>query len=298
MQIKTEVKFSPVYELINSLDFFLKTLYKKSDLEKKWIQSVKQQLSPSLFKELFLEENLNNLTLFKALLFCQDDSFDDTEELVNWFKQLDKKWLESFLKDSIEACKEVPQSFYNFHKILTNWDSEYFKNVDRDIFASLNKEASYVNKELEISNDIDVIENVTNGIRLTEFEELKRVILVPQYHGHSINLYSQFRTLHIYCFPSRIIQDPDEHITQSMKALSDKNRLKILRYIWCQERTFNDILNFTKLARSTVHYHLVLLRSAGLIRILTSPVQSDRFIVRKEGLEKNHFYLLEYLSKS
>jgi DNA-binding transcriptional ArsR family regulator len=149
-------------------------------------------------------------------------------------------------------------------------------------------------------NSLDIIERLTNGIRLIEYSNLEQVILIPQYHGIPINLISKFPKIHLYCYSSfykneASLGEPNQLITLSMKALSDKNRLKILRFIVEKERTFTDIQKYMNLARSTVHYHLVMLRSAGLITILSSPEDSDRFQFRPTGLENVHGKLIDYL---
>jgi len=51
-------------------------------------------------------------------------------------------------------------------------------------------------------------------------------------------------------------------------ALSDESRLRILRFLASGSRDFTEIVRFSGLAKSTVHHHLVILRAAGLVRVL------------------------------
>lgn len=295
--IKLEIAFCPALELLNSLDVFLKNQFKKSDFSKSWVKSVTNDLSPELFKALSSEENMNNLSLLKLLTATNVKQINNLTDFFVWLEKLecDKESVSEFVTRQFGI--KVHPTFWNFTCTVRDWHKQYFANVEQHILTQLEDNVIADRGLLVTEEKLNIIEKLTNGIRLVGYSNLEKVILIPQHHGFPINLISKYPNTHIYCYPSfcKNSDEPDQLITLSMKAMSDNNRLKILRFIMEQERTFTDIQKYTNLARSTVHYHIVMLRSAGLIKILSSPEDIDKFQFRSIGLESVQEKLQEYL---
>jgi DNA-binding transcriptional ArsR family regulator len=79
------------------------------------------------------------------------------------------------------------------------------------------------------------------------------------------------------------------------KSLADENRLRILRFLVAGGKSFTEIVQYIGLAKSTVHYHMVSLRSAGLVRVHLSTESGERYSLRKGAFDKLRDHLTNYL---
>ena len=50
--------------------------------------------------------------------------------------------------------------------------------------------------------------------------------------------------------------------------MSDESRLRILRFLAREPRTFTTLVELTGLSKSTVNHHMMTLRAAGLVRVI------------------------------
>ena len=62
-------------------------------------------------------------------------------------------------------------------------------------------------------------------------------------------------------------EDPPARLVTLYKALADPQRLRILRLLGSGPVALQQIADHLGLVKSTAHHHLVILRSAGLVRI-------------------------------
>ena len=123
---------------------------------------------------------------------------------------------------------------------------------------------------------------------------------MPQYHSRPYNLSNHYPGLSITHYPvDALVTDPEvpaPPLLRLTRGLADENRLRILRLLAKGPLTFTEIVAELPLAKSTVHYHLVLLRAAGLIRLNVQGTHSD-YSLRTSALrqldELLHVYLKE-----
>ncbi|MNW57343.1 HTH-type transcriptional regulator CmtR [compost metagenome] len=116
---------------------------------------------------------------------------------------------------------------------------------------------------------MELYEQATGGMRLYPNDVLKRIVLVPQYHSRplvSSNIYDEIMFTH---YPCDLIAPDQGHPAPALlrltRALSDETRLRILRLLSQKQMTFTEIVREIGLSKSTIHYHLIALRAAGLI---------------------------------
>jgi DNA-binding transcriptional ArsR family regulator len=67
------------------------------------------------------------------------------------------------------------------------------------------------------------------------------------------------------------------------RALSDETRLFILRLLTGKQLNFTEIVKEVGLSKSTIHYHLISLRAAGLVIVHTTG-KSASYSLRLEAL--------------
>lgn len=119
------------------------------------------------------------------------------------------------------------------------------------------------------------IERLTGGYTLGSDLELRKITLAPSAFIHpfmAARLDEQAaEALILYGVPSDIFAGYDPvpmqgELVSALKAMSDPNRLTILRMLSREALYTTELVQRLRLAQTTVHHHLAQLRTAGLIR--------------------------------
>ncbi len=76
------------------------------------------------------------------------------------------------------------------------------------------------------------------------------------------------------------------------KALADERRLRILRKLSGGSYTLQEIADDLGAAKTTIHHHLILMRSAGLVRMRMS---DKRYSLRQDAFDHLEDLLKGYL---
>jgi DNA-binding transcriptional ArsR family regulator len=121
---------------------------------------------------------------------------------------------------------------------------------------------------------LDLLEELSQGVRLEEGFETPELVLAPSYWGTPLIIYGRAtkdRTIILFgarpreasLVPGEVVPDA---LLRTLKALSDPTRLRILRYISEEPLTPSQLSNRLRLRSSTVVHHLDLLRLATLVQ--------------------------------
>jgi hypothetical protein len=261
--------FAPAYELITSFYAYThKKFVKYLDLGLDWRQRVKDGLSPSFASEL---ENENLEVLHRInLLIWQCPGNRTPENFLNWlanqppgdlYERL-APWLD-FVPGNLGELRD------RLVYLLTQWNEQYFHTFPHSILDELNKDLHAKRIATKKIPAVDLIEKATNGVRIEPSPELKQVFLVPQYHSAPSSVVDHFSGITFCLYPIESAaesQGVPSMLLHKTKALADENRLRILRFLAAKPRTFSEVQQHIKLAKSTIHHHLGILRRAGLAR--------------------------------
>jgi len=295
MTYSVELRFHPIYELLNSLHVYIHaSFYKKVDLGAKWRKATMKKLSTELAEALESEqiEHLSYLNYLNDYLFSLKLGNAPLEQLLQELSKLEEEEVINYFLNQLHVSEEkLKPHIGTFHQslhLVKRWNEEYFQQIAPSILPSLEMDFKQKSELLRKEAPSDFVEKVTNGLLLRGFSEVKKVILYPVYHASPIITFAHFPQVHYYGYPVDLIPSSEEPSPSLMRrgvALTDKNRLQILRYLVNNERSFTDIVKYIGLAKSTVHHHLISLRAAGLVQVIVTPHSSDRFRLREEGLE-------------
>jgi DNA-binding transcriptional ArsR family regulator len=127
-----------------------------------------------------------------------------------------------------------------------------------------------------------VIEAVTNGLDYRIQPGVSRLILVPSVVLRPWAVIDSYQDLLLVAFPvaeEYVTADadaPPPWVVRAFKALADDKRLRILRRLAEAPSTLDDLAEVLDLTKSTVHHHVGLLRSAGLVRVVVDPVRQTK----------------------
>jgi DNA-binding transcriptional ArsR family regulator len=302
MNYEVKIDFCEAYELFSSFNAYTnKKSHKVLELGGSWVKNVREKLHPKFGEEL---KKLKSLDVwFDLLLLDCPANKRSTVDFLYWMDALSVgelyESMSRWVPEGSEAFHDLEDWRNRMVHLFSLWNEDYFQHMDLSILTDLKKDAQEKQQLVEKYSPIDVVEEVTNGLRIESMEGLKKVILVPQYHFRPLNLISKYRGLHIYYYPADTqsveVDTPSHSLMRLTKSLADENRLRILRFLIAGDKSFTEIVQFIGLAKSTVHYHMVSLRSSGLVRVRLSTESGERYSLRQGALDKLRDHLAEYL---
>lgn len=144
-----------------------------------------------------------------------------------------------------------------------------------------------------------LIEIATNGLEYRPERWAKRVLLIPQLSWRPWNVLLDHQDVSIICYPvadESLGMDRDEppaSLVRFHQALGDDKRLRILKRLAEGSATLQELAAVANLAKSSAHHHLVLLRSAGLVRTTTE--EQGRYTLRRDQITNMSAQLEQFL---
>lgn len=301
-----EVVWHPCFELIVSLLAYIsKPLHKVIDLGASWRSAVRQGLPDPLERQLQELKRSGDIefAVGVAQYAARDYSQQSTagfaggatiEDFLIWYAQLDVGQLYSLAASHAQLGGTVPANLVDIHgqsvAMLRGWHEHYFSSIDPAILTGLAKEAEVRRlRLLEVPPDA-AIEEASGGALVTPSPAIERLALIPQHHACPWNVYSMVGRVVLQFYPADVLPvepgEPPRRLIRLARALDDPNRLRMLHYLAGGPRLFGEIAAQVPLTKPTVHYHLVLLRAAGLVRVetdLTRPF-TDKYALRQAAL--------------
>ncbi len=272
---RVEVDWAPAYELLMSLKAYTSTADRKIlELGAAWVKEVRERLSPGLAAGLAAHGSRDKLW-WLDLLIRQAPPPRDAAAFLGWlatlsggemYERLAPQAAENWaLPESLSAARDHALS------ILKQWDDEYFRHVDAAILDGLAAEAARTGALIETMEPLALVEQATNGIYFVPEPRPDVVLLIPQYHYRPWNVFSIYRTVRAIQYPVDAVPPATGEIPPGLlrltRALADDSRLRMLRFLAAGPQSFSSVVQFSGLAKSTVHHHLVVLRAAGLVRV-------------------------------
>jgi DNA-binding transcriptional ArsR family regulator len=165
---------------------------------------------------------------------------------------------------------------------LRRFRSEVFAQYEEEFGQTVSRAAAASRAFIRGADPERVIEEVTNGAEYRIQPGVARLVLVPSVVLRPWAIIDQYRhTLFVaYGVADEFIDaDPDappSWLVKMHKALGDDRRLRILRRLSEGGASLDDLTEMLGLTKSTVHHHLGLLRSAGLVRVKLDPMAGTK----------------------
>lgn len=306
--MRVEVQWSPACELLTSLRaYVVRPDIKLLQLGRDWRAAVQGQLSNALERRLEQSDIAEHLGWFELLVWhCPDQT--DSGVFVRWLSGLSTgDLLGLFLPhtgpDELASVKRLLEEWDPSVDLLTSWEEAYFRSISSDILSGLDHAAAAAREIVAGAEPRALVEAYTNGLFLEPGETPDTVVIGPQYHCVPLNVVDAFAGLMIIRYPVDPIvpQDdaPPPHILRLTRALSDENRMRILLIL-----AQHDPMNLTQVAEqvglaiSTAHHHLVVLRTAGLVRIHHRVRSASTYSLRRTPIETLGTEVDAYLTRS
>ena len=151
--------------------------------------------------------------------------------------------------------------------LLELWDREIFAEMgpplEGDLEASWHA-ATRLSRQLPVDR---LIVKVTRGVEYRREPWVHTIVLLPSVLNRPwVDIRELDGTTYIIYPASPNASTPDTELVEVYKALGDETRLRILRLLSSGVTSLSDLAEKLGLAKSTVHGHMVILRTAGLTR--------------------------------
>jgi DNA-binding transcriptional ArsR family regulator len=144
-----------------------------------------------------------------------------------------------------------------------------------------------------------LITQVTNGIVYSGEPGIGRVLLVPQITARPWAIFAEHDDTKIVCYAVSEEEvtggAPPEPLVAAYKALGDETRLRILRRLADGPATLHELTDLLGLAKSTVHGHMLVLRTGGLVTADISE-KAKGYALRTDGIAESAALLEGFLT--
>lgn len=194
--------------------------------------------------------------------------------------------------------KEIKEALI---KLLWSWYEHVFQSQEAYIYPMLERDIE-AKRKLQATNSAEkLVELATNGLVYEPEAGVRKIVLIPTYLSRPWNETSSHQDVKLLIYPiadESVMADrsiPPVQLVRLYQALADERRLRILKLLKTRSYSLQEISDEFGVAKSTMHHHLGLLRTAGLVRIRSNEKQ---YSLRPELLSRVSTLLEDFLNGS
>jgi DNA-binding transcriptional ArsR family regulator len=155
-------------------------------------------------------------------------------------------------------------------EVVDRWNREVFIPMG-DRAEALAADVTAKTKIVRRMSAHQLVDFVTGGITYEGEAGIDRVLLIPSIVTRPWITISDWESTKIICYRAgrggATAGEPERDLVLMYRALGDDTRLRLLRELALGDRRLADLVQSLGLSKSTLHGHLAVLRSAGLIRL-------------------------------
>ncbi|MGH2401729.1 MAG: ArsR/SmtB family transcription factor [Candidatus Limnocylindria bacterium] len=202
----------------------------------------------------------------------------------------------NFLRGILDADGETLKA--ELIEILDLWAERVFKPESLTIMPIIERDAE---AKRDLMRDLPLdqfVTTATNGVEFAPRPGIDRVVMIPSFMNRPLVSYLEFGDALLIVYPvadesiSADSDTPPLRLVRLSKALGDEKRLRILRALADGEKSLMELAETFGLAKTTMHHHMIILRSAGLVSV---GVGSKRYRLRHETVPDVGALLSGYL---
>ena len=157
--------------------------------------------------------------------------------------------------------------------VLDLWADRVWKPESVTVMPILERDAD-AKRELQGSLEIeDFVRTATNGVEFAPRPGVERLVMVPSFFQRPVVSYVEYGEVLMIVYPvadesiSADTDTPPLRLVRLSKALGDEKRLRVLRALADGERSLVELAEMFGVAKTTMHHHMIILRSAGLVSV-------------------------------
>jgi DNA-binding transcriptional ArsR family regulator len=225
-----------------------------------------------------------------------DTAAQDLFTQVDWSRYCDcQRVLRQIFALDVETMKTLMLD------TMRRWYDEVFREHESQVMPILLRDIEAKRALMQTVSPERFIELAANGYEYMPEPHVREIFLIPGFLNRPYIFISEYLHVKILCYPvadENLANDPDAppaQLVRLYKALGDERRLRILRMLAQRSLTLQEVADEFGVAKTTIHHHCVLLRSAGLISLRTS---DSRYHLRNNMVPEVSRLLETYLKRS
>lgn len=186
-------------------------------------------------------------------------------------------------------------------RLLWGWYEQVFRAQEAQIRPILERDVE-AKRNLQMAHTPEkFVELATNGLVYGPETGVRKVVLVPSFLGRPWNETPTHQDVKLVIYPvadDSVTPDrtvPPAQLVRLYQALADERRLRVLKLLKTRSYSLQEFADEFGVAKTTMHHHLGLLRTAGLVRIRDDERQ---YSLRPEQLSRVSALLEAFLDGS
>jgi hypothetical protein len=183
-------------------------------------------------------------------------------------------------------------------EVLSRWFDDVFREREAETMGILERDAAAKRAALGTMSSEELIE-AASGIQFVPQPAIAQVYLVPQIAMRPWVMLCEHDDARLFCYPvadesmGGDLDAPPGRLVRMQRALGDEKRVRILKAVAATNPTLAELVERFDIPKSTLHHHMAILRTAGLIRV-TSDLER-RYSVRFDAFPEATSMLQTYL---
>jgi len=185
---------------------------------------------------------------------------------------------------------------------LRGAQADVFSTFESDFRPSLERDLSAKQTMADRLSTERFVELATNGLSIEKQGYRRPMLLIPSVVGRPWNIFTESSSRMIIAYPvadEYMDADPDappQWLIKTYKALGDERRLRILRRLSRGPASLHELADELDVSKSTLHHHMMLLRAAGLVKVL---IGADKeYALREDIVPETTAVLQSYIDSS
>jgi DNA-binding transcriptional ArsR family regulator len=182
-------------------------------------------------------------------------------------------------------------------EVVDRWNREVFSPMG-DNAAALAADVNARAKSARRKSPHQLVDFATGGITYEGEAGIDHVLLVPSIVTRPWITISEWDSTKVICYraggAATAGGEPDRDMVLVYRALGDETRLRLLRELAAGDRRLAELVQALGLSKSTLHGHLAVLRTAGLIRL---SIGADKNYGLRPGLPDLNRLLADYIKR-
>ena len=182
--------------------------------------------------------------------------------------------------------------------VVETWAERVWKPESLTIMPIIERDAEAKREQVRELSLEEFVRTATNGVEYTPRPGVERLVMIPSFINRPVVTFTEFGEVLLVFFPvadesvSADADAPPIRLVRLSKALGDEKRLRILRALADGEKSLMELAEMFGVAKTTMHHHMIVLRSAGLISV---GVGAKRYRLRSEAVPNIGALLSGYL---
>jgi DNA-binding transcriptional ArsR family regulator len=186
---------------------------------------------------------------------------------------------------------------------LQRWNEAIFRHLESEVAPILERDVRAKRALQRAASTERVIDSTLNGIEYVPEPGIREVVFFPSYLWRPWVILTDHLDLKLIVYSvsdeslTTTGEEPPTRLIKLYKALGDERRLRTLKKLAIADHSLQELADFLGLAKSTMHHHLTILRSAGLVRVRMSGNGDMHYSLRRDLIPDTTALLQEYLAQ-